>query len=188
VRVTPVDIPGVLLIEPSILRDPRGCFVETHHERRYRKVGIAGRFVQDNSSRSGRHTLRGVHFQEPHAQGKLVMALEGVVYDVIIVDLRRSSPRFGRWYSIELSGDNLRQVYVPPGRAHGFCVLSETASFLYKCTEYYSPNDERGIVWNDPALGIPWPVKTTILSAKDRSYGTLRTMDAELPAYRADQP
>lgn len=116
------------------------------------------------------------------------MALEGVVYDVIIVDLRRSSPRFGRWYSIELSGDNLRQVYVPPGRAHSFCVLSETASFLYKCTEYYSPNDERGIVWNDPALGISWPVKTTILSAKDRSYGTLRTMDAELPAYRADQP
>ena len=182
-RVTPVDIPGVLLIDPNVFRDPRGCFVETHQERRYREAGIAERFVQDNFSRSIRHTLRGLHFQEPHAQGKLVMALEGTVFDVV-VDLRKGSPQFGRWYGIELSGENLRQLYVPPGCAHGFCALSETASFLYKCTEYYSHEDERGILWNDPALRIDWPITEPILSAKDRSYGTFDSVSPYFALYR----
>jgi dTDP-4-dehydrorhamnose 3,5-epimerase len=183
VRVTPIDIPGVLLIEPKIFRDPRGFFVETHHAQRYREAGIAEQFVQDNYSRSVRGTLRGLHFQEPHAQGKLVMAVEGTVYDVV-VDVRKGSPTFGKWHGVELSAENLRQIYVPPGCAHGFCVTSETAAFMYKCTDFYSPNDERGILWNDSALGIAWPVKPPILSAKDQAFRTLAQIDAELPRYR----
>jgi dTDP-4-dehydrorhamnose 3,5-epimerase len=184
--VTSVAIPGVLLIEPHVVRDHRGCFVETHHEQRYREAGVTERFVQDNYSRSVRNTLRGLHFQEPHAQGKLVMAVEGAVYDVV-VDLRKGSPSFGKWYGAELSDENLLQIYIPPGCAHGFCVMSETAAFMYKCTEYYSPKDERGILWNDPALGIAWPVLTPILSAKDQAHGTLAAMDRELPLYRPTQ-
>jgi dTDP-4-dehydrorhamnose 3,5-epimerase len=183
VHVTSVGIPGVYLIELNIVRDRRGCFVETHHEQRYEKAGITERFVQDNYSRSVRNTLRGLHFQEPHAQGKLVMVLEGVVYDVV-VDVRKGSPSFGKWYGVELSGENLLQIYIPPGCAHGFCVTSDAAAFMYKCTEYYSPRDEQGIIWNDPALEIVWPVTTPILSARDQAYHTLAEMDAELPLYR----
>lgn len=185
-RVTSVGIPGVYLIELNIARDRRGCFAETHHEQRYQEAGITERFVQDNYSRSVRNTLRGLHFQEPHAQGKLVMVLEGIIYDVV-VDVRKGSPSFGKWYGVELSGENLRQIYIPPGCAHGFCVTSETAAFMYKCTEYYSPRDERGIIWNDPALGIAWPVTTPILSEKDQAHRTLAEMDAELPLYRPAQ-
>jgi dTDP-4-dehydrorhamnose 3,5-epimerase len=180
--VTAIEIPGVLVIEPNVVRDHRGSFVETHHEQRYREVGITERFVQDNYSRSVRNTLRGLHFQEPHAQGKLVMVLTGTVYDVI-VDVRKGSPRFGKWYGVELSGENLLQIYIPPGCAHGFCVTSETAAFLYKCTEYYSPSDERGVIWNDPAIGIVWPTTTPILSAKDQALRTLTAIEAELPLY-----
>lgn len=182
-RVTPIDIPGVLLLEPSVLSDHRGCFAETYHEQRYADAGITERFVQDNCSRSIRNTVRGLHFQEPHAQGKLVMALEGTVYDVV-VDIRKGSPTFGKWYGVELSGKNLQQMYVPPGCAHGFCVTSETATFLYKCTAYYSPKDDHGVLWNDPALGIPWPVSQPILSPKDQTHRTLAAMDAELPFYK----
>jgi dTDP-4-dehydrorhamnose 3,5-epimerase len=157
--------------------------METYHEKRYSDAGITEHFVQDNFSRSARHTVRGLHFQEPHGQGKLVMALEGTVYDVV-VDIRRGSPTFGKWYGIELSGKNLHQMYIPPGCAHGFCVTSETATFLYKCTAYYSPKDERGILWNDPALGILWPISEPILSQKDRAYPTLKGMERELPSYR----
>lgn len=185
-HVTTIDIPGVLVIEPKVFCDPRGYFVETYHAERYDKAGIVDRFVQDNYSRSVRDTLRGLHFQEPHAQGKLVMAVEGVVYDMV-VDIRKGSPSFGKWYGVELSAENLRQIYIPPGCAHGFCVLSDTAAFLYKCTDFYSPQDERGILWNDPALGIVWPVSQPILSAKDRNYKTLGQMEAELPLYRTDQ-
>ena len=167
-RVTTTDIPGVLLIEPDVFRDPRGLFLETYHARRYADAGIPGPFVQDNYSQSLRDTLRGLHYQEPHAQGKLVMVTDGAVYDVV-VDIRKGSPSFGRWYGVELSAENRLQVYVPPGCAHGFCVTSDRASFLYKCTDYYAPGDERGIIWNDPALAISWPVATPILSAKDRS-------------------
>lgn len=182
-RVTTVEIPGILVIEPQIFRDSRGFFVETYHAERYADAGIAERFVQDNYSRSGRGTLRGLHFQEPHAQGKLVMAVEGAVYDVV-VDVRKGSPTFGKWYGVELSADNLRQIYIPPGLAHGFCVMSETASFLYKCTDFYSPKDEKGIRWNDPALAISWPVARPVLSVKDQAYRTLIEMEGELPRYQ----
>lgn len=182
-RVTTIDIPGVLVLEPTVLRDHRGGFAETYHIQRYREAGIVESFVQDNLSRSVRGTLRGLHFQEPHAQGKLVMAVEGSVYDVV-VDIRVGSPTFGRWYGLELSDQNLRQIYVPPGCAHGFCVTSDTAIFMYKCTDYYSPKDERGVLWNDPALAIPWPITDPILSAKDRQYRPLAHMKDELPSYR----
>lgn len=182
-QVTTTDIPGVLLIEPDIFRDSRGFFLETYHARRYADAGIPGPFVQDNYSQSTRGTLRGLHYQEPHAQGKLVMVTEGAVYDVV-VDIRKGSPSFGRWYGIELSAENRRQVYVPPGCAHGFCVTSDRASFLYKCTDYYAPSDERGIIWNDQALAIPWPVAIPILSAKDQAYKSLADMKSGLPAYR----
>ena len=182
-RVTKTDIPGVVLIEPNVFRDPRGLFLETYHASRYRDAGIPGPFVQDNCSESLRGTLRGLHYQEPHAQGKLVMVTDGAVYDVV-VDIRKGSPSFGRWYGAELSAENRRQVYVPPGCAHGFCVTSDRASFLYKCTDYYAPGDERGIIWNDPVLAIPWPIATPILSAKDRTYKSLAEMEPELPRYR----
>lgn len=182
VQVSPTDLPGVLLIEPTVFRDARGVFVETYHARRYEEAGITERFVQDNSSRSVRGTVRGLHFQEPHAQGKLVMAVEGAVFDVV-VDVRRGSPSFGKWCAVELSADNLRQIYVPPGYAHGFCVTTETAVFLYKCTDFYSPKDERGILWNDPALEIPWPVSSPVISNKDRAYRTLKEMEPDLPLY-----
>ncbi|BCA54883.1 dTDP-4-dehydrorhamnose 3,5-epimerase [Nitrospira sp. KM1] len=181
-HITSLDIPGVLLIEPKVFRDSRGFFVETYHELRYREAGLSERFVQDNVSKSIRRTLRGLHFQDPHAQGKLVMVLEGSVYDVV-VDIRKGSPTFGTWYGVELSSENMRQVYVPPGCAHGFCVTSDTATFLYKCTDYYAPKDERGIIWSDPALAIAWPVSDPLLSAKDQTYRSLAEMSAELPSY-----
>ncbi len=183
-RVTRIDIHGVLLLEPSVISDHRGCFLETYHEQRYHDAGITEQFVQDNCSRSARNTLRGLHFQEPHGQGKLVMALEGTVYDVV-VDIRKGSSTFGKWCGIELSGKNLHQLYIPQGCAHGFCVTSETATFLYKCTAYYSPRDERGILWNDPTLGIRWPISEPILSPKDQAYRTIKEMDPELPVYRS---
>jgi dTDP-4-dehydrorhamnose 3,5-epimerase len=183
VRVTLIDIPGVILLEPSRISDHRGSFMETYHQRRYREAGITERFVQDNYSRSVRNTVRGLHFQEPQAQGKLVIALEGTVYDVV-VDIRKGSPTFGKWYGIDLSAENHLQIYIPAGCAHGFCVTSDTASFLYKCTTYYSPKDDRGILWNDPALGIRWPVSEPILSQKDQSHRPLASVDAELPLYQ----
>lgn len=182
-KVTALDIPGALLIEPALFRDPRGLFCETFHAQRYAEAGLADHFVQDNFSRSVRGTLRGLHYQEPHAQGKLVMVLEGAVYDVV-VDIRKGSPTFGKWQGFDLSSDNYRQLYVPPGCAHGFCVTSEQAAVLYKCTDFYSPKDERGIIWNDPALAISWPVTTPRLSPKDQAYGTLAATEAQLPVYR----
>lgn len=182
-KVTKLEIPGALLIEPQLFGDQRGLFCETFHVQRYAEAGITDRFVQDNYSRSVRGTLRGLHFQEPHAQGKLVMVVEGSVYDVI-VDIRKGSPTFGKWHGVDLSSDNYRQLYVPPGCAHGFCVTSEQAGFLYKCTDFYSPKDERGIIWNDPALAIVWPISAPVLSAKDQAYQTLAAMEDDLPRYR----
>jgi dTDP-4-dehydrorhamnose 3,5-epimerase len=184
VKVTALDIPGLLLIEPDVFRDGRGLFCEAYHARRYAEAGVSQAFVQDNFSRSVRGTVRGLHFQEPRAQGKLVMVLEGAVYDVV-VDIRRGSPAFGQWRGVDLSSDNNRQLYVPPGCAHGFCVTSGQAAVLYKCTEFYSPPDERGIIWNDPALAISWPVTVPVLSAKDQTYGTLASMEAQLPRYHS---
>jgi dTDP-4-dehydrorhamnose 3,5-epimerase len=173
---------GVVLVEPDVFDDPRGYFLETYHAGRYADGGIAGPFVQDNFSHSVRGALRGLHYQVRHAQGKLVMALQGRIFDVA-VDIRKGSPTFTQWVGVELSGENKRQLYIPPGFAHGFCVLSDTADVLYKCTDVYSQKDERGIIWNDPALAIAWPVTTPLLSDKDRAYKRLSEMDGELPVY-----
>jgi dTDP-4-dehydrorhamnose 3,5-epimerase len=177
-KVTATAIPEVLLIEPDFWGDPRGWFFESFHEQRYAEHGIAVRFVQDNYSRSVRGTLRGLHYQLTRPQGKLVTVLEGAVFDVA-VDIRRSSPTYGRWVGVELSAENHRQLYIPPGFAHGFCVVSETAGFHYKCTDFYAPEDERGIVWNDPTLRIRWPVESPLLSAKDRHYPALAGLPVE---------
>ena len=171
-RVIPTRLPEVLIVEPRVHGDTRGYFYEGFQSARYAEVGIQGPFVQDNHSRSVRGTLRGLHFQEPRAQGKLVQVLRGTVYDAA-VDVRRGSPRFGQWVAVELSEAVPRQLWIPPGFAHGFCVLSESADFFYKCTEYYAPEAERSIAWNDPRIGIPWPVKEPLLSAKDRAAPTL---------------
>jgi len=182
-KITATTLPGVLLIEPDVFTDKRGQFLEIHHAQRYKKGGIPGPFVQDNLSHSIRGVLRGLHYQLHHAQGKLVLALTGRIFDVA-VDIRKGSPTFGRWVGVELSGENRRQLYIPPGFAHGFCVVSETADVLYKCTDLYSTNDERGIIWNDPTMAIPWPVTHPVLSNKDEAYPRLAEMDGELPVYR----
>jgi dTDP-4-dehydrorhamnose 3,5-epimerase len=160
------------------LGDPRGFFLETWNERKYRDAGLTANFVQDNLSFSRRGALRGLHFQNPAPQGKLVSVISGEVFD-IAVDLRRSSPTFARWQGLTLSGDDKRQFFVPPGFAHGFVVLSETALFHYKCTEFYSPRDEMTLRWDDPALGISWPVSNPVLSEKDAKGLLLKDIPQE---------
>lgn len=177
----PTELPGVIIVEPDVHRDSRGFFLESYQERKYRAGGIAATFVQDNQSRSVRGTLRGLHAQRRHPQGKLVRALQGEIFDVV-VDIRRDSPAFRRWIGVVLSAENFRQCFVPPGLAHGFCVTSEWAEVEYKCTEFYDPTDEYGIIWNDPELAIAWPVRDPILSAKDRALPTLAEVLATLPA------
>ncbi|NOJ94184.1 dTDP-4-dehydrorhamnose 3,5-epimerase [Corallococcus sp. CA049B] len=172
-KVTPLAIPDVLLIEPKVFGDDRGFFLESFHAKRYADVGVVGPFVQDNLSRSVKGTLRGLHFQEPNAQGKLVQCLAGAVWDVA-VDIRKGSPTFGRWVAAELTGENKHQLWVPPGFAHGFCVVSDSADFFYKCTALYSPESERSVAWNDPDLAIPWPVKEPLLSGKDQRAPLLK--------------
>jgi len=181
-KFMPTALTDVILVEPDVFADSRGFFLEMYHEQKYAAHGIRGPFLQDNLSWSVRGTLRGLHYQWPRAQGKLVATLEGAVFDVA-VDVRVGSPSFGKWVGVELSGENKRQLFIPPGFAHGFCVLSETAVVLYKCTDFYSPSDERGIIWNDPSLGIQWPVTHPLLSEKDRSYKGVADMAGELPAY-----
>jgi dTDP-4-dehydrorhamnose 3,5-epimerase len=183
VRFIEAGLPGVIVIEPDVFEDRRGYFFETYHAKKYADAGIPGPFVQDNFSKSVRGTLRGLHYQRTHAQGKLVYAAEGVVFDVA-VDIRPVSPTFGKWFGTELSAENKRQIYIPPGFAHGFCVLSETAAFMYKCTDFYAPQDEGGILWNDPAIGITWPVSAPLLSAKDHAYKCLADIPlTDLPVY-----
>jgi dTDP-4-dehydrorhamnose 3,5-epimerase len=183
--VTSTDIPEVLLIKPRIFSDNRGHFFESYHVGRYLENGIPARFVQDNISRSKRNVVRGLHYQIGRPQGKLVMVVEGRIFDVA-VDLRRGSPTFGRWVGVELSSENCLQIYIPEGFAHGFCTLSETAAVLYKCTDYYAPGEERTIRWDDPALSISWPVFEPILSEKDRSALTLSSMSPkDLPLFRS---
>ncbi len=162
----PCKLKGLLLFEPKVFGDARGFFMETWHQARYREAGIQGDFVQDNLSVSRKGILRGLHFQNPIPQGKLVSVLQGEVFDVA-VDLRLSSPTFGRWEGTNLSAENKRQFYVPPGFAHGFLVLSDSAMFHYKCTALYSPRDEVSIRWNDPDIGIDWPVKEPLISERD---------------------
>ena len=165
-KVTELGLPGVLLLEPRIFGDERGFFLETFNVERYSEVGLTLPFVQDNLSRSRKGTLRGLHFQQPQAQGKLVQVLAGAVWDVV-ADVRRGSPTFGRWLGLELSAENRFQLWVPPGFAHGFCVLSDSADFFYKCTALYAPQHERALRWDDPELGIRWPIDRPTLSAKD---------------------
>jgi dTDP-4-dehydrorhamnose 3,5-epimerase len=165
-KVTQTELPGLLLFEPDVFGDSRGFFMEIWNRDRYAKAGLEVDFVQDNLSFSGRGTLRGLHFQNPQAQGKFVYVLQGEVYDVA-VDLRQSSPTFGRWVAVTLSAENKRQLYVPEGFAHGFCVTSDTALFAYKCTALYNRETEGIVRWNDPELAIPWPVQQPSLSEKD---------------------
>ena len=181
-KITETTLPGVLVVEPRVFADDRGFFLETYQAERYAAAGIAASFVQDNFSRSVRGTLRGLHFQEPKAQGKLVQVLRGTVFDVV-VDVRRNSPTFARWFGIELSGDAPKQLWIPPGFAHGFCVTSDSADFHYKCTTPYAPEAERSIRWNDPALAITWPVTQPLLSSKDAAAPLLADAPV-LPTYQ----
>ena len=178
-----MSLPEVLLIEPGRFGDARGYFMETWHQERYAAAGIKLDFVQDNLSRSTHGILRGLHLQHPNAQGKLVYVLEGEVFDVA-VDVRVGSPNFGKWTGAHLSSEDHRQLWIPPGFAHGFCVTSETAMFAYKCTALYSVADELGVAWNDPALAVSWPVAEPRLSAKDAALPRLAELDpARLPRY-----
>ncbi len=165
VKVEETTLPGVLVFEPRVFGDSRGYFLETFQEERYAEHGV-GRMVQLNHSHSARGTLRGLHYQEPRPQGKLVWAASGAIFDVAL-DVRRGSPTFGEWMSVELSAENHRQIWVPAGFAHGFCVLSPEADVCYGCTDYYARECEQAILWNDPALAIDWPLEGTILSEKD---------------------
>jgi dTDP-4-dehydrorhamnose 3,5-epimerase len=178
-RFEPTAIPDVIRIEPRIFRDARGFFLESYHEARFAEGGVRARFVQDNHSRSARGTLRGLHMQVAFAQGKLVRCIAGEVFDVA-VDVRPGSRTFGRWVGETLSAENFRQLWVPPGFLHGFCVTSESAEIEYKCTELYHPEDELGVAWNDPDLAIRWPISTPLLSAKDASLPRLRDVEARL--------
>ncbi|XXF80664.1 dTDP-4-dehydrorhamnose 3,5-epimerase [Myxococcaceae bacterium GXIMD 01537] len=182
-KIVETAIPGVVIVEPRVFGDDRGFFMETFHSKKYEAAGIVGPFVQDNFSRSVKGTLRGLHFQEPNAQGKLVQVLAGAVFDVA-VDIRRGSPTFGKWVGVELSAQNRRQLWVPPGFAHGFYVMSESADFHYKCTALYSPESERSIIWNDPDVGVEWPLsgEAPLLSPKDAAAPRLNAAPV-LPAY-----
>jgi dTDP-4-dehydrorhamnose 3,5-epimerase len=176
-NVQTTRIPGVLIIEPKVFGDERGFFMESFNEREMQKIGIDAHFVQDNHSRSRQGVLRGLHYQIQQPQGKLVRVVRGRVFDVA-VDLRKDSPAFGQWVGVELTEENKRLFWLPPGMAHGFLVLSETADFLYKATDYYAPQAERSILWNDPGLGIEWPLAIDpILSAKDLAGKPFREAD-----------
>ena len=181
-------LPGVLLIEPQVFGDHRGFFMEAYHSEKYSEAGIPPRFVQDNLSASQQGTLRGLHLQHPHGQGKLVQVLEGEVFDVA-VDVRIGSPTFGSWVGEYLSAANRRQLWVPEGFAHGFCVTSERALFSYKCTDFYHPETELSVRWNDPALAIEWPLIDVLLSRKDAEAPTLSAIpDTRLPQFQDNHP
>ncbi len=171
-KVIKTKLKDCVIIEPKVFGDDRGFFMETYQAERYKSAGILADFVQDNRSRSSQNVLRGLHFQKTKPQGKLVTVTQGEVFDVA-VDLRPDSPTFGQYESVILSGENKLQFYVPPGFAHGFCVLSEMADFQYKCTDYYDPSDESGLLWNDSELNINWPIEFPLLSEKDKVQPTL---------------
>jgi dTDP-4-dehydrorhamnose 3,5-epimerase len=182
VKALATTLPGVLLIEPAVHRDERGFFLEVFHQAKFETQGLPVRFVQDNHSSSRRGTLRGLHLQTRELQGKLVRCIRGEVFDVA-VDVRRGSPAFGSWHGETLSADNFRQLWIPPGFAHGFCVLSETAEIEYKCTALYDPSSEVTIAWDDPEIGISWPVTEPILSARDATAAPLAALADRLPDY-----
>jgi len=172
------DLEGLVIIEPNVFEDPRGFFMETYHQQRYQESGITSRFVQDNLSFSVQKTLRGLHYQAKQPQAKLVQVLTGEVFDVA-VDLRPGSPTFGKWKGFILSETNKRQFFIPAGFAHGFCVLSGTAHFMYKCSTFYEPDDEVGVLWSDPEIGIDWPVTDPVISEKDRRFKPLAALSRE---------
>jgi dTDP-4-dehydrorhamnose 3,5-epimerase len=182
VKILDTPLPGVLLLEPRVFRDDRGFFLETFNAARFAEHGLPSEFVQDNHSRSARHVLRGLHYQRRHPQGKLVSVVRGEIWDVA-VDIRDGSPTFGRSFAMTLDEDSRRLLWIPPGFAHGFCVLSDGADVLYKCTALYDAADDRGIRWDDPALGIEWPIAEPILSAKDRALPSLAEAAGALPAW-----
>ena len=168
-KVNKAPLDGVFIIEPKVFKDARGIFYEVYSAKKYEEHGIPAHFVQDNHSVSEKGVLRGLHYQINPGQAKLVRVTRGEVFDVVL-DIRKESPTYGKWWSLHLSETNKLQLYVPEGFAHGFCVLSESVEFLYKCSNYYSPGDERGIMWNDPDLAIEWPIENPIISEKDNVY------------------
>ena len=181
-RLVETAIPGVVVIEPKIFKDVRGFFLETFRADLFEQFGLPSVFVQDNHSQSVGGTVRGLHLQLRRMQGKLIRVVEGDVFDVA-VDVRRGSPSFGRWVGVRLSAADFRLLYIPPGFAHGFCVVSERAQVEYKCTSLYDPGSEIGIAWNDPAIGIDWPVNAPILSPRDKANPPLASVMDALPTY-----
>ena len=181
-RFATTELPGVLIIEPDVYRDGRGYFLETYHAEKYLAGGIDGPFVQDNQSLSVAGTLRGLHLQLQRPQAKLIHVIEGEIFDVA-VDVRRGSPTFGQWAGETLTAENFKQMFVPAGFAHGFCVLSPFAQVEYKCTDLYDPAGELGVAWNDPALAIPWPVSQPLLSKRDARHPTLAELADKLPVW-----
>lgn len=176
ITVTPCDIEGLYVIEPTVFKDERGYFVETYNQNDMKEAGLDIVFVQDNQSMSTRGVLRGLHFQKQFPQGKLVRAVRGKVFDVA-VDLRSDSKTYGKWFGVELSAENMKQFYIPEGFAHGFLVLSDEAEFCYKCTDFYHPGDEGGLAWNDPEIGVEWPLEEgvdLIISEKDQKWKGLK--------------
>ena len=176
IKVTKCDIEGLYIIEPQLFGDKRGYFMETYNENDFREAGLDMKFVQDNQSSSTKGVLRGLHYQKKFPQGKLVRAIRGTVFDVA-VDLRKGSSTFGKWFGVELSEENKKQFYIPEGFAHGFLVLSDEAEFCYKCTEFYHPEDEGGIIWNDPDIGVEWPLEgidELNISDKDKAQGSFK--------------
>jgi len=172
------EIPGVIFIEPKVFGDSRGWFVESWNKEKYEQIGINENFVQDNISYSRHGVIRGLHYQKPYTQGKLIFVLHGEIWDVV-VDLRTDSPTFKKWKAFKLTGEKKEQLYIPRGMAHGFCVLSDEVIFQYKCTDKYSPNDEKGIRWDDNELLIPWPVEDPIISDKDKNWSFMRELKEE---------
>lgn len=181
-RIIPTAVPDVLIVEPRVHADARGFFLESYHADRYREHGITDTFVQDNHSRSVAGTLRGLHAQRLQPQAKLVRVVQGAIFDVA-VDVRRGSPTFLRWVGMELSAENRQQLYVPIGFVHGFCVLTDTAEVEYKCSTPYAPGDEFGVAWNDPEIGIAWPVASPLLSEKDAKLPRIADVAHLLPEY-----
>jgi dTDP-4-dehydrorhamnose 3,5-epimerase len=181
-KFTQTPLTGIVVVEFKVYADDRGFFLETWHAGRFRDAGIADSFVQDNHSRSKRNVLRGLHYQEPNAQGKLVRCSRGAIFDVA-VDIRAGSPQFGKWFGVELSETNQRALWVPPGFAHGFCALTDDTDVLYKCTTLYEGSADRSIAWDDPDIGIAWPIAEPILSAKDAAAPRLKDAPV-LPSYR----
>lgn len=181
-RTEATPLPGVLIVHPEIFRDTRGFFLETWRRDRFDAAGISDTFVQDNQSRSAGGTLRGLHWQWRRPQAKLVRVLSGRIFDVV-VDVRRGSPHFGHWFGLTMDGDDFTSLYVPVGFAHGFCVLSDSADVVYKCSEAYDPGGEAGLIWNDPLVAIEWPVESPILSPRDRQHPRLDPTRTDLLSY-----